>query len=339
MSGIIYGRRVEVRSGLEIRADGRLLTGAAIRYGDVSPSHRERFLPGSLDVSPHLAPTLGHRTGRILAYGEDVQVEDRAEALIVAARLPRTEVAERALAGVKAGRFRGWSVEFEARRESRDASGVRVIEAAYLPGLALVEHPSYPGSGVEARQAAFRVSVPTGRRADCTCAGQGAGQGVDTIQFAANAFRDVLRRVEAGANVSAIGRGAGDVIADTRTGSLTLERRTGGALGIRFAPLDTEAGRRTRELVDAGVEVFARPVVNFGASDFEVRGNVARVARAVFDYVLVKPTHRTEGLEPVQRAESRAVEPVRAPESDLLEVPRGRGRAEIPVRKGRRVWL
>ncbi len=143
---------MELRQGVELRADGRTLTGAAIRYGDVSPSHRERFAPGSLVVSPDLAPTLGHRTGRVLAYGDDVRVEDRQDALIVEAHLPRTKTADRALDGVQSGRYRGWSVEFVARRESRDASGVRVIEAADLPGLALVDHPSYPGSGVEARQ-------------------------------------------------------------------------------------------------------------------------------------------------------------------------------------------
>lgn len=143
---------MELRQGVELRADGRTLTGAAIRYGDVSPSHRERFAPGSLNVSPDLAPTLGHRSGRVLAYGDDVRVEDRADALIVSAHLPRTETAHTALEGVRSGRFRGWSVEFVARRESRDASGIRVIEQADLPGLALVDHPSYPGSGVEARQ-------------------------------------------------------------------------------------------------------------------------------------------------------------------------------------------
>ena len=84
---------IEHRQGIELRADGRTLVGAAVRYGDVSPSHRERFEPGSLTVSPDLAPCLGHRTGRVLAYGQDVQVEDRADALIVSAHLPRTAAA------------------------------------------------------------------------------------------------------------------------------------------------------------------------------------------------------------------------------------------------------
>ena len=35
-------------AGLEVRAEGRNLTGTVLRYGDVSPSHRERFEPGSI---------------------------------------------------------------------------------------------------------------------------------------------------------------------------------------------------------------------------------------------------------------------------------------------------
>ena len=139
---------MERREGVEIRADGRTLTGAAVVYGEVSPSHRERFTPGAFNVSPDLAPTLGHRTGRVLAYGDDVVVEDRRDALIVSAHLPRTDTADMALDGVRSGRFKGWSVEFLARRETRDGAGVRVIEAADLPGLALVDHPS-PIPGVD----------------------------------------------------------------------------------------------------------------------------------------------------------------------------------------------
>ena len=162
---------MERRQGVELRADGRTLTGPAVRYGDVSPSHRERFEPGAFTVSPDLAPTLGHRTGRVLAYGEDVTFEDRADALIVAAHLPRTEIATVALDGVRAGRFRGWSVEFVAKQESRDAEGIRVVESADLPGLALVDHPSYPGSGVEVRR---RIGGFSGlwkyARTRCRCA-------------------------------------------------------------------------------------------------------------------------------------------------------------------------
>ena len=163
---------MECRQGLELRADGRTLTGAAVTYGDVSETHRERFAPGSLRVSADLAPTLGHRTGRVLAYGADVRLEDRSDAFIVSARLPRTEIADMALEGVKAGRYRGWSVEMRVKRDRRDSQGLRVIESADVPGLALVDHPSYEGSRVETRQARrLMASMPLRKDVDCRCSG------------------------------------------------------------------------------------------------------------------------------------------------------------------------
>ena len=37
----------ETTAPLEIRVDGRTLTGAAITYGDISPGHLELFEPGA----------------------------------------------------------------------------------------------------------------------------------------------------------------------------------------------------------------------------------------------------------------------------------------------------
>ena len=132
------------------------------------------------------------------------------------------------------------------------------------------------------------------------------------IEFDVGAWDDVIREVKAGRNVSAIGRGAGDVIADTATGSLGLAV-AGGALALSLWPLDTEAGRRLRELVGAGVGVYARPMIDFEESDYELEegrasgaGTVARIRRASFSFVLVKPTDRTEGLDPLKpRPEGR----------------------------------
>ncbi len=194
----------EQRQGVEIRADGRTLTGPAVKYGDVSPEHRERFEPGAFSVSPDLAPTLGHRTGRVLAYGRDVTVEDRADALIVSAHLPRTATADLALDGVKSGRYRGWSVEFIARRESRDADDIRVITAADLPGLALVDHPSYPGSVVETRQrGGFRTRMKTRTKMDCRCSARKTGSAARNVEFAHTAFEDLPK------DVAAVVRGPG----------------------------------------------------------------------------------------------------------------------------------
>ena len=36
--------------GVELRAEGRRLYGPAIRYGDISPTHKERFEPGAFSL-------------------------------------------------------------------------------------------------------------------------------------------------------------------------------------------------------------------------------------------------------------------------------------------------
>ena len=335
---------MERRTALELRADGRTLVGPAMRYGDVSPTHRERWLPGSARVSPDLAPTLGHRTGRVLAYGSDVEVRDGRDALVVRARLPRTEVADIALDGVKSGRFRGWSVEFKARRQSRDAAGVRVIESADVPGLALVDEPSFPGSTVEARQRArprITSKVLTGLAIDCKCADGDAS----VVEFLETAFREVEDL-----EVTAISRGAESVVSSTANDSLKLSAARDGSLRVDLRPLDTEAGRRTAELVRARVPVYARPVWDARRSDWTLRDDgVAEVSRAWFAYLLVRPVPEADarGLEPMEAAERRAaVAPLDDPGFGL-----GNGRLEpstpleailrpsVESSTRRRVWL
>ena len=323
----------EQRQGVEIRADGRTLTGAAVKYGDVSPSHRERFERGAFNVSPDLAPTLGHRTGRVLAYGSDVRVKDRADALIVSAHLPRTQIAHLALDGVKSGRYRGWSVEFIARRESRDTDGVRVISSADLPGLALVDHPSYPGSMVEARQRSggFRTALKPGRKMDCRCSARKTGSAARNVEFGNTAFGDLPK------DVAAVVRGLDTTVGRTADGSLRLRRGRDGSLVIDLDPLDTTDGRRLRELVAAEVPVHARPVWDPDLSTWRLVGDTAVVTAAVFALLLVRPVQpdRSDGLdplEPVTRPENRSglvtVEPL-----DALT-----GLVRLPGKRTRR-WL
>ena len=101
------------------------------------------------------------------------------------------------------------------------------------------------------------------------------------VEFADEAFEEVVKEVASGGrNVSAIARGAGDVIADTETGSLKL-RNTRQGLAIDIEALDTEAGRRFGELAAAGVSVYARPLLDRDTTDFEVVGDTARVLAGI----------------------------------------------------------
>ena len=63
--------------------------------------------------------------------GGGLTLQDTAEALVVRAVLPEIPAADRALTDVQAGRLRGFSVEFNAVSERREA-GLRVVERADL---------------------------------------------------------------------------------------------------------------------------------------------------------------------------------------------------------------
>ena len=144
---------VERRAALgEIRVEGRKLTGTVMRYGEVSPSHKERFEPGSLRMADTVHLDLNHDRERAVAWhpGGGLELRDEDAAMILSAELPPIPAADRALEEIRTGKATGLSVEFRAVKESR-VDGVRVIEDAILSGVGLVAQPSYTGSRIEAR--------------------------------------------------------------------------------------------------------------------------------------------------------------------------------------------
>ena len=183
---------------LELRAEGRRLEGIVLRYGDVSPSHRERFLPGAFDLSGDRIRWLDYRHDqtRIVAHTGDgtLSLKDGGDALRLRADLPRLPLADKVLQEVNSGVLGGLSIEFRSQKESLDDSGIRVIEAADLPGIGLVPSPSYPDSRVETRQAGvIRGTIPYDSELACECYGRGTqgeqGGGITTaVQFAPGAL-------------------------------------------------------------------------------------------------------------------------------------------------------
>ena len=144
---------VERRAALgEIRVEGRRLSGVVIRYGEVSPSHRERFEPGSIRMADVVHLDLGHDRERVIAFMPNggLELAGGDDAVELAAELPPIPAADRALEEIRAGKTTGLSVEFRAVKESR-VDGVRVIEDAILSGVGLVAQPSYSSSRIEAR--------------------------------------------------------------------------------------------------------------------------------------------------------------------------------------------
>ena len=41
---------------LELRAEGRRLEGIILKYGEISPNHQERFVPGAFSLDPGRLP-------------------------------------------------------------------------------------------------------------------------------------------------------------------------------------------------------------------------------------------------------------------------------------------
>ena len=140
-------------SDLEFRAEGRTVAGIAMRYGDISPTHRERFEPGAFRFADTVHLDIGHDPERALAWrpGGGLELDDGDDALRLSADLPGIPAAERALAEIRAGKRSGLSVEFKAIKERREGN-IRVIEEALLGGIGLVASPSYSAARVELRE-------------------------------------------------------------------------------------------------------------------------------------------------------------------------------------------
>ena len=284
---------------LELRAEGRRLEGIALRYGEISPSHRERFEPGAFDLSGGPTRWLDYRHDRtrVLAHteGGGLILRDSPEALLLEAELPALPLSERALNEIASGTLQGLSIEFRAERESRDGS-VRVVEKAELAGIGLVASPSYPASRVETRAAGtLSASIPYDSPLACECYGRGqsgeTGKGMTaTVEF-------VEGSLELPDDLVAIWKNFAAPLASKRKGTLRIGQ---GAEGLSIE-LDIPSTSWGEDIVtaSAGVEIYARPV--FDASEIEateiVRDGqtIARLSRVPVRAILVGPTPNSRG--------------------------------------------
>ena len=281
---------MEIRPAGEVEVreteDGPHLYGSLIQEGRAARRRRELFAPGSVGWP---AQGVGIVTEHWSTSPEVRAMPERQPDGRITIRAPANDAIRAAVAAGKSN----LSVEFFPIRERRTAGGIREITKCFVDMAALVPSAEYPDTGVEVRQTGgYRTGLKTRRPMDCKCAGGKAS----AVEFTADAFAGVE-----GLDVTAISRGAESVIASTATDSLALRRTAGGGLGISLSTLDTEAGRRTRELLDAGQPVYARPVWTTDQSEFEVVNGVAVVSRAWFAYLLVRPVPKADakGLDPL----------------------------------------
>ena len=309
-------------TGLELRAEGRRLSGTVMRYGDVSPTHRERFEPGSLRMAEAVHLDLFHDMERAVAWhpGGGLELTNGKDELRMAAALPPIPAANRALAEIRAGRATGLSVEFRADKE-RQAGGIRVIEAATLSGIGIVRSPSYQQSRVEARGRSgrtLRAAMPVDRPVACECAGPNCNRAQIMEAAMHEAFETAFTagtRAVVGAYLENYGR----PLASTTRGTLRGRIRGAGGYEVDIDLPDDDAGRA---LVSAweSTGLIVRPFL----ADVEstVIEGVQVIEKARLRALIVTATDAREGW----------------PDPDMVATPDELASAAAPRRK-RRVWL
>ena len=268
-----------------------------MRYGDVSPSHRERFEPGSLRLAAAVPLNLFHDAERAVAWhpGGGLTFEQTPGALRMSAELPPIPAADRALAMIRDKKATGLSVEFRAKSERRE-SGLRIIEAAELSGIGIVRDPSYDAARVETRRREWiNGGVRYGVEVFCECL---------TGDCNTVLFRPVALGPADGSDVLAIAGRNNEAVASTKGGTLRL-RDTDDALEFSIATdgRDTAAGRALTDLARAKVPVYGRPIIDEAAATFTDEGGVRTFTKAPLRSILLKPisgeASRTKGWDPL----------------------------------------
>ena len=214
------------------------MEGIILKYGEISPNHQERFVPGAFSLDPGTTRWLDYRHDRtrVLAHtdGGGLVLRDSPEALLLEAELPALPLSERALDEIASGALQGLSIEFHAESESRDGA-IRVVEKADLAGIGLVASPSYPNSRVETRAAGtLSASIPWNHSLACECYGRGqageTGKGmISTVEFEEGSL-------ELPEDLVAIWKNFAAPLASTRKGTLRIGSGTGG-LSIELGKL------------------------------------------------------------------------------------------------------
>ena len=151
----------------ELRLDGRLLRGTAIRYGDEAElpwGVSERFESGAFSnlKSADIILNVMHMRERPLARsgGGGLVLTDDHDRLAIEAKLPSTREADDALELVRTKVYRGLSIEFAAKKESL-IKNVRVVHTARLLGVGLVTVPAYKASTIDAMRQRYSARLPT----------------------------------------------------------------------------------------------------------------------------------------------------------------------------------
>ena len=142
------------RRAFEFRqTEAGTLEGVVIPYGVPSPIagvFTEEFRAGAMRYGAGVLVNRQHDRSRPLArLGYGLALVDGKDALRASLTLPDTVDGRDVRELVKAGVLRGFSAEFKAIAEDWPAPDQRIITAAELGGLAVVDDPAHSGSIIE----------------------------------------------------------------------------------------------------------------------------------------------------------------------------------------------
>ena len=264
---------IEHREGLEFRVQGRTLSGVVMRYGDISPDHRERFEPRAFAPVPAVPMRLQHDPAMEILPAGGFILNDTDRELTIRADLPAGSAA---LALTRRGACGGWSVGFHAREERREG-GIRVVSKATLVEVSLCDRGSCPAAKAEIRARSGRVlrsRMPYNRKLACECiARSGPGSGGACVPYAkfqrvageamAEAVNDALAEAR---DVLAIMGEYKRPIASASRGTL---RAVSGDDGLDLE-IDLPAGAVGDDVVSAheAAGVIVRPLIDMDRSEF-----------------------------------------------------------------------
>ena len=290
---------LERRAGAEIRLHGATLQGRAMVYGraaQIAPGNREQFQPGAFGPGPLRVPlNLQHDRDIVLAKAGTFDLFDTPENLAIRARLPETSAAIRL---VRRKALTGFSVEFRAKRERREAD-LRVIERAELRGIGLVDRPAYTASRVEVRARMGRTltaKIPANRKLACDCLRTAAGRAqARWIELQSSVMADLQKDID-------------DVVASFGSYSRPLASGAKGTLRAKMVGADLEvaidlpddANGRAVLSAHESAGIVARPFIDSETAEFEIIGDTAVYSKAPLRAVIISATDRREGWpEPV----------------------------------------
>ena len=288
---------VERRSAaVELRVEGRRLSGVVMTYNQISPSHRERFEPRSLRLAEAVHLDLDHDPERAVAWypGGGLAIENGRDSVTMRAELPPLPAADRALEEIRAGLATGLSIKFRAVRERRDGD-LRVVEDAILSGIAIVRSPSYDTSRVEARRRSgrtMRARIPVGRKLECRC----AGAACKFARVTGDALRDEfeLAFVQGRKEVIAAFGSYDMPLAGVSAGTLRGRILANGDGAVEIDLPDDTVGAAVMAAHEAA-GVIVRPHIDASAAESTIEGDTINYRKAPIRAFLVSATDAREG--------------------------------------------